>query len=135
MARETRMKKRNKISVGVDIEDISRFEELNRVKNRIFLNKIFTKRELDYCFSKARPASHLAARFSGKEAIIKALSSIELNNISYNYIEILNDKQGTPRVHLLGNIKIKSIQIELSLSHCQDKAVAFVVLFNGESNK
>jgi len=129
MIRQTEVKKLKKISVGVDIEDISRFEKLNRVKNRTFLNKIFTERELNYCFSKARPASHLAARFSGKEAIVKALSSRGMNDINYNAIEILNDKQGIPQVNLLNDIKIKNIQIEISLSHCQDKAVAFVILF------
>ena len=60
---------------------------------------------------------------------------MERNNINYNNIEILNDKQRIPRVKLLGNIKIKDIKIELSLSHCQDKAIAFVILFNEGSNR
>ena len=38
--------------IGTDIESIDRFRRIDYVKNNSFLNKIFTKNELDYCFSK-----------------------------------------------------------------------------------
>ena len=46
------MKKNQIMGIGIDIENISRFEKLKLSKNDRFLNKIFTKVELDYCFSK-----------------------------------------------------------------------------------
>ncbi len=111
------------IQVGVDIEDISRFENKTLEKDSHFLNKIFTKKELDYCFSNSMPAKHLAARFCAKEAVVKALSSILEKNISYSNIEILKKENGAPYVNLIGCSE--NIEISISLSHDREKAIAF----------
>jgi len=59
------------IGIGVDIEDVNRFTKLGG--NKAFLKKVFTQNELDYCFSKKVAAPHLAVRYAGKEAVVKAL--------------------------------------------------------------
>lgn len=122
----------NKIneSIGVDIEDIGRFKELNLKKSRIFLKKIYTNDELRYCFQKVVPAQHLAVRFAGKEAVLKALGGLGLSFVSYNAIEILNNDKGTPQVEFRGRKNFKKLDVKISLSHCQDKALAFVVIKN-----
>ena len=113
--------------VGVDIEDISRFTEANAGENyQELLSRIFSKKELKYCFSKRYPAQHLSARYSGKEAVIKAVSSIMHEPIFYNNIEILNDKNGVPRVKIAGR-RSRGFQIFVSLSHCKDKSIAFAI--------
>ena len=117
---------------GVDIEDIDRFSKLDRVKNSLFLNKIFTKKEIDYCFSKAKAAPHLAVRYAGKEAAVKALSSITQQVINYKDIEILNNNIGTPIVKIKDK-KFKNLQVNISLSHCQDKAIAFALVTKRKS--
>tara|TARA_Y100000310_G_scaffold331116_1_gene404109 strand:- start:1668 stop:2027 length:360 start_codon:yes stop_codon:yes gene_type:complete len=111
------------MGVGVDIEQISRFVE----KNDSFLNKIFTDEELKYCFSKTYHAQHLAVRFAGKEAVIKALGSLGKDIKDYKKIEIVNNAKGVPLAKLLipeGD----QIKIKISLSHCQDKAMAMVLV-------
>lgn len=116
----------SEFGVGVDIENIERFRRLNVVKNKQFLEKIFTKKELNYCFSKTKPEQHLAARYAGKEAIVKALSNFGKANIDYKKVEILNNKSSVPIVKInkgLGNLKIK-----ISLAHCEDKAIAFAIV-------
>ena len=40
------------IEIGTDIIDIKRFQNEKYSKDNNFLKKIFTKKELDYCFSK-----------------------------------------------------------------------------------
>lgn len=108
--------------IGVDIEDISRFKD----KEQAFYERIFTKLELDYCFSKKNPAPHLAARFCAKEAVFKALSSAGINNIVITQIEIYNDKNLCPRVRFLNSdLRCK---VDLSLSHEKEKAIAFAML-------
>lgn len=52
-------------------------------------------KELKYCLSKTNPYPHLAARFAGKEAVIKLISGFG-GKISPNEIEILNDNSGAP---------------------------------------
>lgn len=108
-------------AIGVDIENIPRFTGLDRRKNKFFLDKIFTRKELDYCFAKKNYPAHLAARFVAKEAVYKALGSLGIKK-PLNKIEIVNKNNGVPTVTIAKNIKII-----LSLSHCTDKAIAFAV--------
>src|SRR3989338_10663253 len=113
------------LGVGAEIENVDRFRNLSRDKNSNFLDKIFTKKELDYSFSKAKPYQHLAARYAGKEAVLKALSGIGKQNIGYKEIEILNDDKGIPKVNLNRNSGLK---VNISLSHSNDRALAFAVI-------
>ena len=117
------VKDKNFISIGTDIESIDRFKDIDDS----FLNKIFTKNEIDYCFSKKNAAPHLAARYAGKEAVVKALNSMDEVNIDYKGIEILNNEKGVPVVKL-NNKNIGDFQVKISLSHCEDKALAFVTI-------
>lgn len=118
-------------AIGTDIESTGRFRKLNRTDNSSFLNKIFTKNELDYCFSKEMHAPCLAARYAGKEAIVKALSSIGKVNLDYKRVEIFNNKKGVP-IATIKNADFRNLQVHLSLSHCEDKAIAFAVVIEVE---
>ena len=115
------------VGIGVDIEDISRFQGLTVEKDASFLNKLFTEKELNYCFSSGNPAEHLAARFAGKEAIIKALSQLERFEADYRDIEIVNDKMGIPGARVLKE-GFAVLDILLSLSHSQETAIAFTIV-------
>ena len=108
--------------IGVDIEDVRRFTCLTRE----FMERVYTPREISYCLSKAKPEQHFAARFAGKEAVMKALST-SLTKIGYGDIEIMNEAGGRPRV-VLGK-GYSGYSLLISLSHCEDKAVAFVLGF------
>lgn len=123
------LKNIERFGLGIDIENVARFEKKNFINSRAFFKKIFTKKELDYCFSKINPAPCLAVRYSGKEAVIKAISgisNIKISRLDYNRIEILNNERGVPQVKL--SIKnIGEVIIKISLSHCQDKAMALVI--------
>ena len=116
----------NTIGIGTDIEDIGRFTSLTLEHDKSLFDKIYTNNELKYCFSKKSAAQHLAARYAGKEAVVKAISSIGFESLSYNQIEIINDINGVPRVKL-NTDKLNKLQINISLSHCEDKAIAFVI--------
>lgn len=111
------------LTVGVDIEDISRFEN----KDPKFLFRIFTENELEYCFKNKNPHPHLCARFCAKEAVVKALSSIYFKKIPYSKIEILKRDNGAPYINILID-ELKKYKYSLSISHEKEKAVAFVVV-------
>lgn len=108
-------------TIGCDIEKISRFED--KLQNQIFLNEIFTAKEQEYCLSKGRPAQHFAARFCGKEAVVKALHSADIKGIYYKDIEITNDQDGIPNV-FVSKLSSENIKIKITLSHCKDYATA-----------
>lgn len=111
------------LSIGIDIEDISRFKD----KTETFLNRIFTKKELVYCLKNKNYAAHLTARFCAKEAVIKALSKFSKSKLSYSKIEVLNNEDGSPYINLLVD-DFKDLEILVSLSHEKDKAIAQIII-------
>lgn len=112
------------MSIGVDIEDINRFES----KNQEFLDRIFTKKEQEYCLSKANPASHFAVRFCAKEAVTKALNSIDIRQPRLNQIEVCHNENKCPQINLPDKPEYDNLEIEISLSHDKTKAIAFVTI-------
>ena len=111
------------MAVGVDIEEIKRFKN----KSQKFLDRIYTKKEQEYCLSKTNPAGHLAVRFCAKEAVIKALTSLDVKRPNLNQIEISHEENKSPRVELLNKINDR-LKIDISLSHDRTKAIAFVTV-------
>ena len=116
--------------VGVDIEAIARFRKLVGSGSEGFLKKVFSARELEHSFSRKSAPQHLAARFAGKEAVVKALMSSGRSPVPHRQIEILNDTHGAPYVHLDDDVlRGTDYTIRISLSHDSGKAVAFVIMF------
>lgn len=109
------------MAIGVDIEDIERFKG----KSEDFFNRVFTDLELEYCFKYSKPESHLAARFCAKEAVVKALTALDIENVSYKDIEVFHNEKHCPQIRILKPID-KNIMFQLSLSHDRTKAIAFV---------
>lgn len=112
------------MGIGVDIDDIGRFELSKKDK---LISRVFTRKEIQYCYGKAYPAQHLAVRFAGKEAIIKALTSLNLKVPAYSEIEILNDSHGVPAAKISKSYK-RTPDITISLSHAKDNAIAFALV-------
>jgi holo-[acyl-carrier protein] synthase len=116
-------------SLGVDIEEISRFKSL--IKNKKFLHRVFTSEEIRYCNSKKNKLQHFAVRFSAKEAVWKALSNI-LNkknmSIAHRDIGIRNNKIGKPEVMLPAKLKAISARMAITLSHTKSYAVAVALI-------
>ncbi len=119
-----------KITCGTDIIEIERIQHSIEEIGDKFKERVYTKKEIEYCESKKNQKyQHYAARFAAKEAVFKAISH-ELENkyqIEWKNIEIINDKNGRPEVNFV-NIHINELeQIDLSISHCKKYAVANVV--------
>ena len=114
--------------IGVDIVEIPRIEEaLSRFSDR-FLRRVYTDSEISLG---KRRVPFLAARFAGKEAVMKALGT-GVKGVSWREIEILAKPSGEPQVRLYGKARIKAESLGLSglaisLSHSRDYAVATVV--------
>lgn len=125
------------IKTGIDIIEVERIKtNIEKYKDR-FLNKVFTKKEIEYCESrKIQKYESYAGRFAAKEAIFKAISDILDNkyNIEWKDIEVVNNEYGKPYVNLKLEkfAKMKDINrvvnIDISISHIKDIAVANVVM-------
>lgn len=120
-----------KILCGTDIIEVERIKKSIERSGQTFLNLIYTPAEIEYCESKKNAKYyHYAGRFAAKEAIYKAVSSLLDNkfDISWHNAQVINDENGNPRVEFL-NIKLSKIKnIDISISHCKEYAVATVIL-------
>ena len=114
--------------IGVDIIEISRISQaINRWQEK-FLSRIYTGRELELYRNNTES---LAARFAGKEAVMKALCLTSLAG-SWLEIEILAEPDGKPTVKLYGHAAAKARilgvnKLEISLSHSRENAIALVL--------
>ena len=120
-----------KIKCGVDIIEMSRVKESIESLGERFINRVFTEKEIEYCESKkAQKYQHYAARFAAKEATFKALSwkLEDKYAICWKDIEVVDDKQGRPSLNIIG-MNLDDIEnIDISLSHCKEYAVANVTV-------
>ena len=122
-----------KICCGTDIIEIERIRNSieDEAMGKAFIERVYTPKEIAYCESKKmQKYQHYAARFAAKEAAFKAISEqlVDKYSISWQDIEVINDEQGRPSLNLIG-IDLKNIEdIDLSISHCKQYAVANVTL-------
>lgn len=114
--------------IGVDIIEISRIQEAIERWGERFLRRTYTELELRRCRKKP---GLLAARFAGKEAVMKALGT-GARGISWKEIEIVAERSGKPLVHLYGKARARADslglnELAISLSDSKEYAIAFVV--------
>ena len=116
---------------GVDLISVRRLEGVLARHGDRFLNRVYTKEEINICSGDPR---RLAGRYAAKEAVSKALGSgIGREGIAFRDIEILRDPAGAPQVFLHGAAgalykKLGGQGLSLSISHENEFAVAFCVL-------
>ena len=113
--------------VGIDIIEIARIKKAIARWGERFLHRIYTDHELNLY---ARKPQSLAARFAGKEAIMKLLGTGR-RGVSWREIEILSHSSGKPLVNLYGRAQSKANElgikeIAVSLSHSREYAIVSV---------
>jgi holo-[acyl-carrier protein] synthase len=124
------------LGVGIDIIEIDRIKESIDKFGDQFLNKVFTKKEIEYSVSKANKYQHFAARFAAKEAIYKALSSDTNKVYSWQDVEIYNEVNGLPKVKLFGSLKDylnEDKELKISMSHSQNYVTCVAILHSSQN--
>jgi holo-[acyl-carrier protein] synthase len=114
------------VRVGTDMIEI---ERIRRALERPgFRDRCFTEEEQAYCDGKRNPAESYAARFSGKEAVGKALGC----GVRFTWKEIEIVGRGKPGVTLRGRTRdyaerVGLREIDVSLTHSRTMAGAVCV--------
>ena len=127
-----------RVTTGIDIIEVDRIKKSIEELGDSFSNRIYTKREIDYCNkSGVMKYQHFAARFAAKEAIFKAISEFidGREDAMWKDIEVINLGSGKPVINVdrvksniektADNLMLESIDV--SISHIKDYAVASVV--------
>ena len=116
------------LGLGVDLAEIERVRSLLERYPR-FAERCFTAHEREYAFSHARPERRLAARFAGKEAVMKSLGT-GWRQIRWTDVEISGG--GAPRAVLRGTAAARAAalgvtEVLVTLTHTGDLALAVAV--------
>ena len=120
-----------KIRTGTDIIEIERIKDAIESTEGKFCDRVYTISEIEYCESRnVQKYQHYAARFAAKEAVFKAVSAVLEDNyeISWKDIEICKNENGRPYVNIKNDCIEKIEDIDLSISHCKQYAVASTVV-------
>ena len=118
----------SRLTTGIDIIEIGRVNNALINWQQAFLKRVYTPAELKLC---GTDPARLAGRFAAKEAVLKALDS-QAVLCNWHDIEILAAPNGRPVLALHGraleeSVKLGLIQMDISLSHCREYAVAMAV--------
>ena len=119
------------IGIGTDIVEIDRIEKA--ISNKAFLDKIYTEDEI---ISFKSSIQSLAGAYSAKEACSKALGT-GFRSFMPKDIEVRKDELGKPYIVMYKGAKdlceqLKVSNIQLSISHCKNYALAYVLLESEE---
>ncbi|MEU5219810.1 holo-ACP synthase [Streptomyces sp. NPDC020807] len=116
----------------MDLAEVSRVEELMTSQPEL-RERVFTARELAYCYRRKRAGEHLAGRWAAKEAVLKSLGTGMGPRMEWTDIEVVNDRAGRPQVRLYGEVEVVArslgmASLDITLSHSGGLAVAHAVM-------
>lgn len=114
--------------LGIDLAEVPRVRSL-LLRHPGFAQRCFTATEQKYAASYADPAPRLAARFAGKEAVMKSLGC-GWRDIRWQDIEITGG--GAPRVKLAGTALARASALGVSevlvtITHTADSALVLAL--------
>jgi len=122
------------LGIGVDIIENKRIEK--SIKNRNFIKRIYSSKELTESDKINNKVAFFSKRFAAKEAFSKALGTGFRMNLNFKDIEVINDKMGKP--HYVKNKKItkliqkkyktKKFNCFLSISDDNEYSTAFAII-------
>ncbi|HSF84942.1 MAG TPA: crosslink repair DNA glycosylase YcaQ family protein [Acidimicrobiia bacterium] len=117
--------------LGIDLAEVPRVRRLLQTYGERFKARCFTDHEWEYAHRYVDPSARLAARFAGKEAVMKSLGA-GWRRIHWKDIEITGG--GAPRVNLSGTAQRRAdmigvVRVLVTITHTDDQAMVFAMSF------
>ncbi len=117
------------VGLGVDLAEVSRVRRLLDRYGERFKERCFTDHEWAYAHRFVDPSARLAARFAGKEAVMKSLGT-GWRRLRWTDIEITGG--GPPRVRLAGTALERAsmlgvVDVKITITHTDSQALVFAV--------
>jgi holo-[acyl-carrier protein] synthase len=122
----------NVLGIGTDIVECLRIAQMIERHGELFIDRVYTAHEIEYCRSRKQATQHFAGRWAAKEAVLKAIGTGWRRGISWRDIEVRNGDGGKPTIAVRGGafeaIEQAGIgEILITISHCRSHATAFAV--------
>ena len=114
--------------IGVDIEDLDRFwqmdqHRIDQLSERIMTESEFTKYKEITDFRDQR--LYVAKHWSVKEAVAKSFGTNIIDDATFKNIELFNDERGCPRINLLHGLADFQTKVHISISNDKEKVIAY----------
>ena len=124
------------VGLGIDLAEIARVRRLYQRYGDHFKRRIFTDHEWDYAHRYADPSGRLAARFAGKEAVMKSLGT-GWRRIHWKDVEITGG--GAPRVNLRGTAARRAemlgvVRVLVTITHTDTDAMVYAMSLRDPGN-
>ncbi|MGA0040631.1 MAG: holo-ACP synthase [Pirellulales bacterium] len=120
------------LGIGTDITECLRIAQMIERHGELFVGRVYTPAEIEYCRSRRMATQHFAGRWAAKEAVLKAIGTGWRRGISWRDIEVRNTNSGRPVARLQGGTlqvaeKLGIRCVLVSISHCRSHATAYAV--------
>ncbi len=120
------------VGLGTDIIEIPRIAQMIERHGELFLNRIYTEREIRHCQLRRHSTQHFAGRWAAKEAVMKVLGTGFIKGISWKDVEVKNLQSGRPIMKLSGGACRRAEligigEVLITISHCREYATATAV--------
>ena len=130
----------NIIGIGTDIVECLRIGQMIERHGELFITRVYTDHEIQYCQSRKLAMQHFAGRWAAKEAVLKAIGTGWIKGVSWRDIEVRNEPGGKPSIVLRGGLKEIADnagvgQVLISVSHCRSHATAYAIALSRQRMK
>ena len=120
------------VGIGTDIIECLRIAQMIEKHGELFLQRVYTEHEINYCSSRKAANQHYAGRWAAKEAVLKVLGTGWSEGIAWQDIEVRNEISGKPLIELHGGASeiaagMGIFETQISISHCRSHATAFAI--------
>ena len=129
----------NVVGIGTDIVECLRIAQMIERHGELFIARVYTEHEIEYCSARKAATQHYAGRWAAKEAVLKALGTGWVRGISWRDVEVRNERGGQPTIALDGGAQQIAKQLGLdhvliSISHCRSHATACAVAIGADDD-
>ena len=120
------------VGLGVDIAEVGRVKAAIDRHGEVFLRRVYTPKEREYCEKFKNKFERYAGRFAAKEAAMKALGTGWGRGVRWVDLEVVREKGGRPTIKLSGEAEKVAARlgvkhIALSITHTATQALAQVI--------
>src|SRR5256886_2356406 len=120
------------VGTGVDIAEVQRIQGAIERYGEVFLKRVYTAREREYCERFKNKYERYAGRFAAKEAAMKALGTGWRRGVKWVDFEVVRETSGRPTLAITGEaakiaqqLGVKSVA--LSITHTAAQELAHVI--------
>ena len=122
----------NVIGIGTDIVECLRVAKMIEKHEDVFIQRVYTPGEIEYCGSRKASTQHYAGHWAAKEAVLRALGTRWRRGVAWRDIEIRQTPERGPTVALRGGarelVEDRGVhQLLVTIAHCRSHATAYVV--------